>query len=339
MVLKVLRWAGKAVLAGITALVLLSAVALVYSCTGVHITNETGATDYRWEPNQFRSNMAEGFSWFRMNGDGFNNSFDCSEVERTDILLMGSSHMEACNVAKDRNAGFLLNRSLPQYVTCNIGISGHTIYQCVDNLQAAVSVYRPSEYILIETDRIVLDEGRMQEVLAGKLEHIPSHDSGALYLLQKYIPCFLPLYRNLENWKGASSVGSADVAAGFSGEEIGKEDTYFDTLDRFLEKINCIAGNTKVIIFYHPETIIDANGLLPEPDTEASDTFQQMCADHGITLLDMYGDFSSLYQKEHKLAHGFANTAVGYGHLNEEGHRLIAERLTAEIKGEKNGVK
>ena len=338
MILKVLRWTAKAVIAGCAALTLLSAVTAIYSFTGVHVTNETGATDYRWEANQYRANMTEGFSWFRMNADGFNNSFSRSDVDGTDILLVGSSHMEAANVAADRNTGYLLNQSLPGYITYNIGISGHTIYQCVNDLQDAINCYLPSEYIIIETDRIEMDEGMMQAVLAGSLGRIPSRDSGPLYLLQKGIPCFLPLYRNLENWKSASVIRNAGETAEFSGEEHEKNDSYYETLDGFLEKIRLAAGNTKVILFYHPQTIIGGDGQLPEPDTAASEAFGKLCARHGITFLDMYDDFERLYREEHKLAHGFANTAVGYGHLNEEGHRLTAQRLAAEIQGGQNGT-
>lgn len=147
---KVVRWILKAGIAGVVSLIILSAITIAYSHSGVHVSNETSATDYKWESHQFRSNMTEGFSWLRMNGDGFNNSFEIAESKNMDILLVGSSHMEAVNVAKNRNVGFLLNESFEELTTYNIGVSGHTIYQCVNNLPNAISYYNPENISLLK---------------------------------------------------------------------------------------------------------------------------------------------------------------------------------------------
>ena len=37
--------------------------------------------------------------------------------------------------------------------------------------------------------------------------------------------------------------------------------------------------------------------------------------------------FLQAYEAEHILPHGFANTAMGQGHLNADGQRLVAEAL------------
>ena len=43
---KFLKWVGKAFIAGICAVLLLSLFCIVYSYDGVHVENKTGATDY-----------------------------------------------------------------------------------------------------------------------------------------------------------------------------------------------------------------------------------------------------------------------------------------------------
>ena len=48
-------------------------------------------------------------------------------------------------------------------------------------------------------------------------------------------------------------------------------------------------------------------------------------------FIDMTDTFAAAYQADYTLAHGFANTGVGIGHLNRDGHRMIAEALAAEI--------
>jgi hypothetical protein len=47
--------------------------------------------------------------------------------------------------------------------------------------------------------------------------------------------------------------------------------------------------------------------------------------------MDMTGAFTEEYKRSHVLPHGFANTAVGAGHLNKNGHRIIAAELFRQI--------
>ena len=61
---KFLKWVGKAFIAGLCAVLLLSLFCIVYSYDGVHVENKTGATDYVWEAKQLKTTMKEGFSWF-----------------------------------------------------------------------------------------------------------------------------------------------------------------------------------------------------------------------------------------------------------------------------------
>ena len=89
-----------------------------------------------------------------------------------------------------------------------------------------------------------------------------------------------------------------------------------------------------MIIFYHSKTQIDRDGNYLDPtDPDARAAFVAACKANNITFLDMTEPFERLYNEQHILAHGFANTAVGYGHLNKYGHAIIAEELAKEIQG------
>lgn len=336
--IKIVIWCIKSCVAIIISTVLLSLFTLVYSHSGVHIQNETGATDYKWEANQFRSTMQEGFSWLYMNADGFNNLFNLAETDHIDILLMGSSHMEAVNVPLNTNVGYLLNNKYaPEYITYNIGMSGHTIYHCVNNLKNAIEYYNPSRYIIIETDRIELDEQKMLEVIEDKFPKIPSHDTGLKYLVQKYIPCFLPLYREIGNWK---STGKNALKKDIENGKLDKDRLEYNTLlNQFMQRIVEISVGNKVIILYHPETCLLSDRQFEEENIESKKIFESVCLQNGINFVDMYDDFCEEFKNSHKLAHGFINTGIGEGHLNETGHRLIARRLGTVIKELDDGTK
>jgi hypothetical protein len=54
--------------------------------------------------------------------------------------------------------------------------------------------------------------------------------------------------------------------------------------------------------------------------------------------MDMTDAFIAEYNEKYLLPHGFSNTAVGTGHLNKTGHRLIARQIFDFIsRTEKDG--
>lgn len=117
---------------GSTALFILLIYVLCFNNSGVHITNTTNATDYKWEANQRKSKTDEGYAWVTLDEDGFNNYLISDSI---DVLLMGSSHMEAFNIKQDENVGALLSETIKDKNIYNIGVSGHTIYTCVQKNQ------------------------------------------------------------------------------------------------------------------------------------------------------------------------------------------------------------
>lgn len=317
----------KLVISGILAIIVLSIINVFYSYSGIHINNKTGATDYIWKKYQFKSTMTEGFSWMIFDKYGFNNVD--AELDDIHILLMGSSHMEAYNIKKEENVGTLLESYLLDKNTYNIGTSGHTIYRCVDNIDNALSYYAPSEFVIIETDRVQLSIDEMDAVVEGTAEKIPSYDSGLIYQIQK-IPAIKWMYKNFASWYGMSN---QDVSQKANGVDMFQ---YRNSLEKFL---GIVSNETKEqgckpIIFYQPETMIDANGnLIESTDDEYLSLFVDACAKNDIIFVDMTDEFEQLYKEEHILAHGFSNTAVGVGHLNKYGHETIAAKLSEVING------
>lgn len=328
----------KFILSSCIAVFILCCFCYVYNYSGVHITNETGATDYIWEPGQWKATMTEGFAWFHMDDSGYNNTNVkvLQSHESPNILLMGSSHMEAVSIDDSENTGYLLNEMLPDSTVYNIGTSGHTIIPCVNNMEDAVRKYKPSDYVILETGNVCPNEDEMLEVIHGRHERIPSYDSGVLYFLQTKLPAVKAVYKSLQDWR-AGSIDHGDVREDDAAGEAGKSFSsgYDNTLSSFLE----IAGKAvsdsgaKLIIFYHPGSEIGWDGrLIDTTDPEALRLFRSACEENGILFVDMTEPFRRLYEEEHILAYGFVNTSAGAGHLNKYGHCVIAETLSDFIK-------
>ena len=282
------------------------------------MSNETGTTDYKWIPNQLRTTMSEGYSWLRMDKNGYNNEII---PESIDILLMGSSHMEAYNVAVHESTASVLNKLLPDFSVYNVGMSGHDIYRVVKNIKSAVSEFKPKKFIVIETDRIRLDKNMIEKVIYGELADIPSYNSGLMYFVQRYCPAIKSIYKQIEDWRSSDQITVSTDKTVQSEIDIG-------LLESFFEKIKADSGSDiSIIIFYHPIMLIDDEGKLILSNEDDVALFSMLCEKKGITFVDTTSDMVKLYHESHILPRGFINTGIGSGHINKFGHQVIAETI------------
>ena len=293
--------------------------------------------------------MTEGFAWLKLDEYGFNNTSENAEKamnEGIDILLMGSSHMEAMQVSQNENLGTILNERLEMFNTYNIGMSGHDVYRVMDNVDIAVNYYNPKKYLLIEIGEIKLDIEEMMSVIDGTAKKIPSYDSGIVYQLQK-IPSIKWIYKSLDEWMSQSKTVLEKKSDTFAVENtVLQETSYEAVLEQFLElcKQACEQTGCTPMIFYHQQAEILSDGEIAFPtDKEYLELFANICDKKGIRFVDMTPAFVSSYEESKCLPHGFVNTYVGSGHVNAHGHRVFADELIKVIlekeKGQENVIK
>jgi hypothetical protein len=317
----------------VMAIIAISVFVCFYNYIGIHTQNPTGATDYVWRPNGLMTTMKEGFAWFQLDSNGFHNRSAQNDI---DILLMGSSHMEAVQMDVADTVGDQLGQ-LTNKKVYNIGLSAHDFYRCVDNISDALNEYAPSEYVIIETGSIQLDPEEITAVLNHTATPVPSYDHGLIYYLQ-LCPAFKPIYQQIDNWmqndRSRRMMNAAEHSDGNENNKI--DDNYKEILYEFLSIVSDKAhkANVQPIIFYHPSEKLNSDGTVTYL-TEANylDLFSDTCNKLGITFVDATGSFQQLYSERHQLAHGFINTGIGVGHLNKYGHHVIAEKLAEVING------
>jgi hypothetical protein len=327
---KIMTHGIRIITAGIIAFLCLTLFCFVYYNIPVHVTSKIRATDYTWGKYAFYSKMVEGFGYGRMNNEGFNNLENYSG-QKVNILLLGSSQMEGTNVPQKETTAALLNTlfNRGKYVY-NIGISGHDFPHIINNLETAIKQYSPGEYVFIEIGSVIFSQESLKECINSNVKRIPSYDSKIMFFLQK-IPYLRLLYLQYKNFTGNNEEGEnvpAQVPIQFNREE------YSRILDGVMKKVHQISmyNNIKTIIFYHPHLTLNKDGsALVSTNDEYLAIFENACRDNGIYFIDMTDVFLKEYKKNHILPHGFANTAIGTGHLNKNGHRLIADALFYRI--------
>jgi hypothetical protein len=325
----------KIIAAGIIAFLILTLFCFAYYNLPVHSSSKTGTTDYVWEKHAYYSKMTEGFGYGKMNNEGFNNLADYNG-QRVDLLVMGSSQMEGTNVVQHKTTVALLNVSFDRakYVY-NLGISGHGFPHIVNNLERAIYYYAPQEYVIIETGSLRFDIQSLEDALAEQMQRIPSYDSKILFYLQK-IPYLRLLYSQYK-----SAVGNKDQETISVSTTDANKEAYSEILNRVMNKLHQLSINHKVniLIFYHPHLLLTKEGdVSVETNTEYLALFKKACIDHALYFVDMTDVFLETYKNYHILPHGFTNTAVGVGHLNEKGHTIIANELYRQIKLFQNGI-
>lgn len=324
--------------AGIISIMLSSLFVLIYNYSGTHITNPSGSTDYKWQANQYKVTWNEGINYMRMDENGFNNL--SSDTKNIDILLMGGSHMEAVQFGTEYNAGSLLNEYLADYKTYNIGMSGHQLMICLNNLQAALNEFSPSEYLVIQTSSLDVSVDDIQAVYDGTLEDIPSYDSGIIYQLQR-IPVLKVIYKQLTDKLSIDRASQKSVDD--EGETDGTENNGVDIKEKseIMAKVfnvkaeMCSENDIKLIVAYTPPVEVNESGELKRSDDEKwVETVKEIAKNSGITLIDCYEAFESEYDATYALPFGFNNSTMGKGHMNKIGHRIVAQQIADVIKRE-----
>lgn len=324
---KIIKWFVKWGIASILAFGIISIVCSFYYNPPIHIPCTDGVTDYKREENAFWSRSTEGFAHGKTDTDGYNNS----EVRpQIDMLLMGSSQTEGLYVDGNENVSYVLNETCEEndkdFYAYNIGMSSHMFTRNVSNLPAALQKYDP-KYVAIEVDRVNIAEVDWESIKKNSFSELKGFEQNEWkYYIQKN-PYIKLSYLQLKNYMQKDIV---DV-------QIYEGDCDTESLDAILDYVNEVAKeyDCKVILYYLPTLYLDEQGnVISNTSEELLDTFSGRCDAYGVKFVDMTAPYFSLYETEKKLPTGFSNTTVGYGHINRDGHRLLAEALYEVIEGE-----
>lgn len=327
------NWFIKCFVAGIVALGILSLFSVFYYNPPIHVSCDSGATDYTRESNSFWSRGTEGFASGTTDDNGYNNAYEEKIEQEIDILLMGSSQTEGLYVDETENMGYLLNEmfagSGEEKYVYNIGMSSHTFLRNVSNLKDALETYQPEEYVIIETDSINFSTEDVDAALQNQMPPLESYGDGFLYEIQK-IPYIKLLYQQYKDYKGDGLDARDFVVL----EQT--QGTNYNT-GKVAEVLNYIKAETDAhgvtaMIFYYPYLSLTEEGILEtSANEEKIAIFQELCDQNGILFVDLTEAFLKEYEDNQRIVSGFSNTAECYGHLNRYGHRLIAEAIYEEI--------
>lgn len=337
--MKYLKIIVKIIFAGLLSIIILSVFMCFYSLTPVHIENTLKNTDYIWPANSIWVKMNEGISYGQFDTNGYNN---LSAIDNPDIIVVGSSHMEAMNVMQDQNTSYYLGKRLEgKYTVYNHGISGHDFYKVCQYIPANITHYdQKPKVLIIETSTVAIDRESVEKALNGTVEFTPSHSTGFISFLQK-IPFLRVAYMQVEGGLLdlflASSNQSKPAVTEKTAQDYAVDNQAYKKLFTHLSQLEKQYG-TQIIIFYHPTGTLNPDGSIEFDSSPYLTAFTDYSSEYSINLVDMAPSFEKLYYNEHKVAHGFITGEIESGHINDAGHSTIADALYEEVmKLEKAG--
>ncbi len=325
----------KILLSGFCAIVILSVLLVFYNFTPVHIDNPRGNTDYIWPANSVWIKMTEGISCGKFDSNGYNN---LKVIDKPDIIILGSSHMEATNIKQNETIATLLNKRFKgKHLVYNLGISGHDFYKTCQYLRENIRLYKANgmKTIIIETSKATVTERNVEDIVNHAIKKTPSYSSGILYFMQR-IPFLRVLNFQIES--GLLKLLSPPQKTNKKKDErkISEENTTIDVqaysrLFKYLATLQK-ENDVQIVVFYHPTGIFEKNGSLAFPHQETSGVFAKSAMENGIVFIDMTEPFKRMYNEEHHVPHGFATGRLCTGHLNAYGHKSVAEELAPMLE-------
>lgn len=328
---KLIGYLCKCMIAGVLALVVLSLFSAIYFNPPIAVEQPEGITNFKYIPDLKWSFMLEGFGSGTTDHMGYNNAYhkDSSEF---DIVFVGSSHLEALHVPEDANFVYLLNEMFDQddvaendFKCLNLGVSGHFFEVTASNYEYIADRFQGAKYVVLE----VFDAKYSPDVLDGMIAgayRAPMEKRGFVYETLQRVPFFRLMYKKINETVFMQQ--PAGNVAELSAEP--DMDAYVEKMNVVLDKIAKTSKENRIvpIILMHERFWEKEDGsILMETDETYKNAFQECCKTNGIKVIDVSSNMISQYRENFEFSYGFSNSAPGEGHLNETGHRIVAETV------------
>lgn len=331
----------------------------IFNQSSILFDNEIGNRHY---PKTKFLNTKEGYGNFFTDELGFNNKhISTGKNGKFRILVLGDSITEAAQVSLDKSYTFLLEKYLNDpsgnYEVFNLGFSGRAVPDYINYAEGYKEKFSSDFFIL----QINYNDFTADATKSSKQNYINigndntfklvknTHTGGALgRSIYEKAGWFQPIVAHTVNNFSMSKLKSLfrkgknqelqamdDNSSPQQPDEsnAGQEERLIGWQ---LEKLKEKYGNRFVLLYTGIAPFID-NGNIVEKEVDyvsrAKEKIKKECDKFDIAFIDTTDDFLNFYRQSKQLPRGFDNSMPGSGHLNEDGHEILAEILYKFIKG------
>ncbi len=291
-----------------------------------------GATAAVRQPYSILVHGTEGYSISRMDRNGFTNPD--MDLASNYVLMMGASHTQGKEISPNKKYSVLVNDYFYDdglLHTYNISCDGSFLPSQINHFKAAVEAFPNAEAITIEIMSTDYSINQLEEAL-DQPEYNESdsavHFSRLSFMgklrnsIKSYMPMFSKMKKNKEAFeqaKASKSIFQVD------------EQEYNRVINEGLALLRS-ESDKPIVFIYHPAVDIEPDGKLSLKYSSTWEIFKMACNNNGIDIIDSGEDFLDYYYDHKEVPYGFNNTSLGTGHLNEVGHRIIANEIVEYLE-------
>ncbi|WP_026497696.1 hypothetical protein [Butyrivibrio sp. WCD2001] len=324
---QLIQWIIAALIAGL----IMNTVLFFYNSRPGWIERTKGATTGIYTPNSYIIKMTEGKGCHKSDSRGYVNNSD--KLADHYVIAVGASHTQGKEVDDGERYTDLLNEWLgykDEVYVYNVSEDGYYLPYIINGFKALTEEFPDAEKIIIEIATTSFDVDLLKSAYEQRefdQSQLGENIFDTLSLMdkmKKYVKQYSPLLYNAEN-----QLASIKKIHGESETKNNKEvdiDEYRDALDKDFDMMTSLFDK-EIIILYHPNVELNEDGGMTIKTAETDGIFKEICEKYDIAVVDMSDKFREEYENNWVVSTGFSNTTIAEGHLNKEGHRMIAEEL------------
>lgn len=337
------------IVAAIVAFALANTLILPYWYAPGWVSRDSGATPAIYHAGKTVINGYEGYGYATVDARGYLN--EDKPLADEVVLVLGCSHTKGIEVPMDKRYTSLLNEKISQgddsklYVY-NMAIDGFYFPQIADGFGAALDEIPSTASIVIEiptTEYAPTDfVGYSSRQYSADYTGTPAFENQSL--ISKCQTGIKELFPLASLYLSKQFVFENNAKTPFLYKEESQTENPFPPniqADYQLAIRNSFAAmrerwDGEIIVIYHPKIKLQEDGSMKMLDSISVPWFAEICSQFDIKLIGAGGVWVDNYKQDYIVPYGFANTAPGQGHLNEDGHRLLADLIYQFMEGGKN---
>lgn len=338
---KILKQIGSWVLAFLIMSLIMNIVLAFYNRQAGWIDRSTGATNAIFYPHSGILFGTEGRGYHKSDSRGYVNDVDV--LADNYVIAVGASHSQGKEVGQGERYTDLLNKWLgyeTEAYVYNVSQSANYYPRIVKGFDALVQEFPDASKIVIEIGSTYYSAEELTEALnQRKFDEMQTgeHIFSTLSTFKKasvLAKQFLPLLFNVNQRYNELARISDEADSYDAGDEFNITD-YTEALEKTLQLITSEFSG-EIIVLYHPNVNIEHNGTMSIETAVTDDAFKAACDKYNIKVVDMSEKFLSEYAADYTVPCGFSNSKMGSGHINVDGHRMIAEELLDLVSPKEN---
>jgi hypothetical protein len=292
------------------------------------------------KPDKLYIHFSEGYSRVTTNSYGLVDDEPRDSRDKFRILLLGDSFTEAHQVPHAQRFATLLEQPLDVEVI-NAAHSGWSWADYLLFIEDYKERFSPDYIVLAvnngdyRTDLLGADYNRFENI-SGEWRvrpkaPTPESQAGWLNRTKALLGKSAVLYHTRSRlWHLAGANGNEapkEPSASASASSLSNEKS--EAMRYCFERIK--EFDIPVIILYIPRLSVSESGVGLKA-TDIRDLYARLSTEFGFTFIDPSEAFLGDYKEHRQALRGFGNTRAFSGHLNERGHRVVADYASKHLQ-------